>query len=224
MSTPVLITGKSGSGKSTSIRTLKPETTFIINVIGKELPFKEGKKSYPELNKEKKGNKFTTDNYDTIQKILTFIDKERPEIKTIVIDDSQYLIVNEFMKRHSSSGKGNDVFQLYNEIADHFWNLIWSTKLLRNDLTVFFLHHSEISDSGDTKAKTIGKLLDEKVDICGMFTIVFNTNVDTQGYWFETKNYGNTPAKTPMGMFEAGRIPNDLLLVTNSINQYYTEE
>lgn len=222
MSTPVLVLGKSGSGKSTSIRTLQPETTFLINIIGKDLPFKGGNKNYQEI-KDKKGNRFTSDSYVHIEKALSYVDKERPEIKTIVIDDSQYLIVNEFMKRHSTSGKGSEVFNLYNEIADHFWNLIWTSKMLRNDLVVVFLHHSELSDSGDTKAKTIGKLLDDKVDICGMFTIVLNTYVDASGFWFETKNFGNTPAKTPIDMFTDGKIPNDLNLVVQSIHNYNKE-
>jgi hypothetical protein len=221
MSTPILVLGKSGSGKSTSMRNLVPEETFLINVIGKQLPFKGGERKYQEL-KGTTGNRFTNDAYVAINKCIDYIDKDRPDIKNIVIDDSQYLIVNEFMRRHSLEGKGNDVFKLYNEIGDHFWNLVWKSRLLREDVTVFFLHHSERSDSGEAKAKTIGKILDEKVDICGMFTTVLFAHTDSEGHWFETNNNGLTPSKSPMGMF-AGKIENDLQIVLNSIKKFNEE-
>jgi len=219
MSTPILILGKSGSGKSSALKDLPPASTFLINVIGKELPFRGGAKNYIEI-KDGKGNKFTTDEYSRIEATLKYIDEKRPEIKVIVIDDSQYLIVNEFMRKHNSHGKGNEVFALYNDIGDHFWQLTWNIRLLRPDLFVVLLHHTQTDESGEVKAKTIGKILDDKVDIPGMFSIVFHCVTDGDGHFFETQNKGNTPAKTPPGMFDSPRIPNDLNAVIKAIINY----
>lgn len=219
MSHPILVLGKSGSGKSYSFKNLDPASTFLINVIGKELPFRGAVKNYTEI-KDGKGNKFTTDDYAKIAANLNYIDAKRPEIKVVVIDDSQYLLVNEFMRKHSSHGKGNEIFALYNDIGDHFWKLIWDIRLLRNDLFVVLLHHIETTDTGEVKAKTIGKMLDEKVDIPGMFSICLLCVSDGEGHYFETANKGNTPAKTPPGMFADFRIVNDLNAVIEAIKNY----
>jgi len=191
MSTPLLIAGTSGTGKSRSIVTLNPEETFIIAALAKDLPFKGWRTKYKPLTKDGTGNYLCTDDYVLIHKTLDFVDTKRPEIKTVVIDDSQYLMANEFMRRHSSTGGGNAVFQLYNEIGDHFWHLIMNMRLLRQDLIVILLHHSEITDLGNSKAKTIGKMLDDKIVIEGMFSIVLNTVMDNGKYFFETQNNGN---------------------------------
>ena len=222
MSKQILILGDSGSGKSTSIKNLPVDKTFIVNVIGKDLPFKGSKTKYKPVDK-KGGNMLISDDYNTINRSIEYVDQKRPEIKNIVIDDSQYLIINEFMKRHAISGKGNAVFALYNEIGDHFWNLIWSTKFHRDDLFIFFLHHTDYdSDQGKYKAKTIGKMLDEKVNITGMFTYVLYAKYDTEtrSHVFETNTNGQTPAKTPAEMFESLTIPNDLQIVKEAIINY----
>lgn len=227
MSIPILILGPSGSGKSTGIRNLPSSETFIVNVCKKELPFRGARKNYTEINSETNpnGNMFSSDNYEHIQKLYTSLDVKRKEIKYLIIDDSQYLMVNAFLRKHSTQGRGNEVFALYNDIADSFWKLIWDAKLLRDDLFVIFLHHSEINDLGMVKAKTIGKMLDEKVDIPGMFTIVLEAKRTDEGKnIFITQNNGMSPAKTPMGMFAEKDIDNDLLLVTNSIKTYYEGE
>jgi hypothetical protein len=224
MSTSVLILAKSGGGKSSSIRNLPSKETFVFNVCKKELPFKGASKNYVEISeKNPSGNMLSSDDYDMVTKTIDYIDKKRPEIKYVVIDDSQYLIVNEFMKKHSTHGKGNDVFQLYNSIGDHFWKLLWNSKSYRNDMFVFFLHHSEESETGQIKAKSIGKMLDEKVDIPGMFSFVFYACRDGQKNIFYTQNDGTHPAKTPMGMFEDEKIDNDLLFVSKKIKSYYEE-
>jgi GTPase SAR1 family protein len=214
MSTPILILGDSGSGKSTAIRNLPPSETVIVNVCSKELPF---------MDKEGNGNVVCTDDYDKITGMMKYVN-DKPAIKYIVIDDSQYLLVNEFMKRHGVSGKGNDIFTLYNELGDHFWKLLWNSKFYRDDLFIFFLHHTEISDTGIIKAKSIGKMLDEKVNIPGMFTIVLLSKRDGDKNYFFTQNDGTHPAKTPMGMFEEQKIDNDLLIVANKIKSYYEED
>lgn len=223
MSIPILVLGSSGSGKSTAIRTLNSKETFLINVCRKELPFKNARSLYTEIDSEKNktGNMLSTDDYDSIKKTMKYIESKRPEIKTVIIDDSQYLIVNEFMKKHSTQGKGNDVFNLYNNIADNFWGLLWDSKMMRSDLFVVFLHHCETTEFGMVKAKTIGKMLDEKIDIPGMFTIVLYAKREGNKNYFFTQNDGTTPAKTPDGMFSDEKIPNDLQSVINNIITYY---
>jgi hypothetical protein len=225
MAYPVLILAKSGGGKSSAIRNLNPKETFVFNVCKKQLPFKNASKMYTEIGENNpSGNMLSEDDYDLITKTIDYIDKKRTEIKTIVIDDSQYLIVNEFMRKHSTQGKGNDVFQLYNSIGDHFWNLLWSSRLYRKDLFIFFLHHAEETDTGNIKAKSIGKMLDEKVDIPGMFSFVFYACRDGQKNIFYTQNDGTHPAKTPMGMFSDEKIDNDLSIVVKAIKNYYEGE
>lgn len=225
MSKPVLILGTSGSGKSSSIRTLPPNETFVVNVCRKELPFKGAKKKYTEISKSNPdGNMLFSDVYEVIEKTLDHVEKTRKQVKYFIIDDSQYLIVNEFMKKHATQGKGNEVFQLYNTIADNFWKLLWSSKLYRDDIFVFFLHHCETTDLGQVKAKTIGKMLDEKIDIPGMFTTVLLCRREGTDNYFFTQNDGTSPAKSPAGMFDEIKIPNDLKLVAGQITKYDEEE
>lgn len=214
MARSIFIYGKSGSGKSTSLKDSPKESTFIINVNGKELPFKGANKFIQHK----------TDSYDTIDVLLKKIDKEQTHINLVVIDDSQYLIVNQFMKSHSSIGKGNAIFSLYNDIGDKFWNLVYGIQFLRQDLTVVFLHHAETDDSGFIKPKTIGKMLDEKVDLAGMFTIVLLSIRECKENYFVTQNDGTHQAKSPIGMFPDERMPNDLSQILYFINQYYNVE
>ncbi len=222
MSIPIMISGASGTGKSRSIVELPAESTFIIASLAKDLPFRGWRKKYIPLTKSG-GNYLVTDDYETIDKTLTYVSEKRPEIKTIIIDDSQYLMANEFMRRHSKVGGGNAVFSLYNDIGDHFWHLVMNMRLLRQDLIVVLLHHSETTEAGYTKAKTIGKMLDDKIVIEGMFSIVLNTAVENGQYFFETQTSGFNTTKSPEGMFAEKRIPNDLNLVVQSIHSYNAE-
>jgi len=217
MSTAVLVLGKSGSGKSCSVENLSPKRTVIVNVIGKELPFRNSFVPVTDMS----GNVFVSDDTTRIMSFLDHINSKRPEIKDIVIDDSQYIMVNHFMREHSTQGKGNGVFQLYNDIGDRFWNLINKAKSLRPDIIVYFLHHSEVTETGELKAKSIGKMLDEKVNIEGMFTICLLAVCESGEHFFYVKSTGNTPTKTPKGMFDTEKIVNDLSLVSNSIRNYY---
>lgn len=214
MARAIFVYGRSGSGKSTAIKDLLKESTFIINVNGKELPFKGANKFIQHK----------TDSYETIDVLLKKIDKEQKHINVVVIDDSQYLIVNHFMKSHSTAGKGNAIFSLYNDIGDKFWNLVYGIQFLRNDLTVVFLHHAESDETGFIKPKTIGKMLDDKVDLAGMFTIVFLAIREGKENYFLTQNDGNHQAKSPIGMFPDEKMPNDLSQILYFINQYYNTE
>lgn len=203
MGIPVLILGKSGSGKSTSIRNF-PEAG-VINVLGKPLPFKNAQKSK------------ITDNYDEIMNILA-----QCKAKSIVIDDAGYLMTNQFMSGHSSKGAGNAIFTFYNDLGDRYWALIrFVTSSLPDDKIVYFIMHEDKNDFGDVKPKTIGKMLDEKVCVEGMFTVALRSMISNGRYVFKTQSDGMDVCKTPMGMFEQTEIDNDLKIVDNAIREYY---
>lgn len=202
---PVLVIGKSGSGKSTSLRNFKKDEIGLINVTSKPLPFKG--KFESTLN---------TDEYPKIYEALKHTKKD-----TIVIDDAGYLITNHFMKKHSSAGAGNGVFALYNDIGDYFWRLIEFVKMMPENKIVYFIMHEDKNDFGDIKPKTIGKLLDDKVCIEGMFTIALRCQSDESHHYFRTKTNGSDIVKTPIGMFEQDEIDNDLKFVDGKIRGYY---
>lgn len=215
MATTILIIGESGTGKSTSIRTLDPKETYIINVLDKPLPFKGWKKNYQKTNGDP-GNLFASDNYTHIIKCLKHISEKLIHVKSIIIDDFQYVMGNEFMRRASENGWGK-----FTEIAQHAWEIIMEAQSLRSDLNVFFLSHSETDAFGKTKCKTIGKMLDEKICLEGMFTIVLSSIIIDEHHWFQTKNDGLIMGKSPMDMFEDKLIPNDLQLVKYTIDDYF---
>lgn len=217
MSNTVLIIGQSGSGKSTSLRTLDPKTTFIINVLDKPLPFKSFKKSYQPCNKQnKQGNYFASDNWDHIVKCIEMVSKERPEITTLVVDDWQYILAYEFMRRVSERG-----FDKFSEIANHGWTTINACMAARASLSTFILSHSDVDASGFSKCKTIGKLLDEKITIEGLFTTILHSRVIDGEYKFQTQRDDQYMAKSPIDMFEDQFIPNDLITVKNTVENYF---
>ena len=197
----VMILGESGTGKSASLRNFKKEDLAVVNVIGKPLPFRS--KGFETLN---------SDDYGTIR---NFIDKtDKP---SIVIDDAQYLMANEFMRRAREKG-----YEKFTEIGQNFWNLINYCRKLPHNCIVYFLQHVETtSDGSTTKAKTIGKMLDEKVSLEGMFSIVLRTSVKDGEYCFSTQNSGSDTVKSPVGMFDSDLIPNDLKAVDQHIRSYY---
>lgn len=206
MAIPVLIIGKSGSGKSTSLRTCVDNNNFnVINVLNKPFPFRGKIKSA------------STDDYSQVMKWLI-----QSPAKSIVIDDAGYLITNMFMKGHANAGAGNAVFSFYNKIGDHFWNLI---EFIKNsvpaDKIVYIIMHEDTDDFGNIRPKTIGKLLDEKVCIEGMFTIVLRCIVENGKHYFVTQTTENDVAKTPVDMFKDVKVDNDLLMVDKTIREYY---
>lgn len=206
MGIPVMVIGKSGSGKSTSLRNFGDKELYLINVLKKPLPFKNKFESV-----------FQTDEYPKVAMAL----KKTPKT-ALVIDDAGYLITNQFMRGHSSAGGGNGVFTLYNEIGDRFWRLIeYVIQELPDEKIVYFMMHEDKADSGDVKPKTIGKLLDEKVCIEGMFTIVLRCISENGRHFFRTKTDGSDVTKTPIGMFEEREIENDLKAVDAVVREYY---
>ena len=207
MSLPVLITGRSGTGKSTSMRNFAHDEIALINVAKKALPFKG-----------KFDSQMDTDNYETIKKGLLQTTK-----KSIVIDDAGYLITNFFMKNHSLNKQGGAVYALYNQLADDFWNLIeWCKTRLPEDKIVYFIMHEDKNEFRDVKPKTIGKLLDDKVCIEGLFTIVLRAISEGGEYKFRTQTDGSDVAKSPIDMFDSEEIPNDLKMVDQKIREFYS--
>lgn len=200
MGVPVLILGESGSGKSASMRNFKPGEIGIINVSGKPLPFRNQLKTV------------NTDNYEDVVKTII-----AAKAKALVIDDAQYLMANEFMRTAKVTG-----YQKFTDLALNFWKLIQVViNNLPPDKIVYFLAHVERDANGNEKMKTIGKLLDEKITIEGLFTIVLKTVVQDRHYQFATQTNGQDTVKTPMGMFDDLLIENDLKMVDSTIREYY---
>jgi len=220
MSNTVLIIGQSGSGKSTSLRNLDPSTTFIINVLDKPLPFRGFKKNYKLVTKENKGgNYFTANDWSHVIRCIEMVDKTRSEITTLIIDDWQYILAYEFMRRMSEKG-----FEKFSELANHGWSTINACLNTRSTLTNFILSHSDIDATGRAKCKTIGKLLDEKITIEGLFTTVLHSRVVDGEYLFQTQSDNDYLAKSPMDMFKEFLIPNDLVAVKEAVENYFNEE
>lgn len=206
MGVPVIIMGRSGTGKSTSMRNMPPNDIGLINVIGKPLPFRNKIKS------------LVTTDYGEIENALS-----GAHARSIVIDDAGYLITDMFMTRHASTGQGNAVFSLYNDIGDSFYSLIrYISMKLPDDQIVYLMMHEDADENGNSKIKTIGKLLDEKVTIEGMVSIVLRASNGDGSYTFQTNGEGI--CKSPEGMFDKELIPNDLLEVDKAIREYWGME
>ena len=225
MANVCLIMGKSGSGKSTSIKTLDPKTTVIFNVLKKRLPFKGSNKLYNEENK----NLFNLDEYSQIINYLQGIDKGADYIKTIVIDDMSYVMRKEYFRTAKQTG-----FNKYTDMAAHFQSIIQTAENMRDDLNIFFVMHCEevISDNVIVgyKPSTVGKLIDnsynpiEVVPMLLFASVKYDENKQPiYGFYTHRCMEGNVeiPAKTPADMFEKDFIPNDLGKVTKIMNEYY---
>ena len=199
MGIPVLILGESGSGKSTALRNFDPAEIGIFNVASKPLPFR------------KKMMVVNGAGYGTILKSLS-----NPKLKAYAIDDSQYLLAFEFFDRAQETGDGK-----FTELALNFRNLIQFVIMnTPPDVIVYFLHHTERRDDGVLKAKTIGKMLDEKLTVEGLFSIVLLCQARQDKHVFVTQSSGISTAKSPMDMFP-GEIDNDLKLVDTAIREYW---
>lgn len=218
MSTSILVIGESGTGKSTAIRNLNPNETFVISVLDKPMPFKGARKHYKTADGED-GNYFASDSCGAILKGLHSINTNRPNVKSIIIDDFQYLMAHEYMRRANEKG-----FTKFSEISQHAWSVMHLAGNLRNDLMVFILAHSEQREDGIFRCKTIGKMLNEKITVEGMFTIVLHSLIQDDEYGFLTQTTKNYLAKSPMEMFDDLFITNDLQFVRDKADNYFNED
>lgn len=206
MGVGVLIYGRSGSGKSRSLKNFAEDEIFLANVLGKPLPF-PGRFKY----------QMKTDSYKTIQSGLA-----KMPTKIAVVDDAGYLLTNAFMRGHSAPKSGSSSFDLYNDIADAFWGLLrFIQDELPEDVIVYLLMHEATSDYGETKLRTIGKLLDEKVCVEGMVSIALRCMVEGDRHYFRTQSSGMDISKSPEGLFDSLEIENDLKAVDTRIREYW---
>lgn len=199
----VFILGRSGTGKSYSMRNFPKDKFAVINVQGKVLPFKGA-------------GKIETTPTDESTKIIKALEIYSKQYKSIVIDDYQYTMANEFMRRSTERG-----YDKFTDIGRHAWDIANKVRELPDDVIVYILCHTDRDDEGNEKIKTIGKLLDEKICLEGMSTIVLKTNVTDGVYSFLTQNNGKDTVKSPAGMFPSYAIENDLYYVDQKIRNYY---
>lgn len=208
MGIPVLILGESGSGKSASLRNFDPEKVGIFNVAGKPLPFR---KKMNVISSIKTAEGFRRVNYNDILKTLA-----KGKMKAYVIDDSQYLMAFEELDRAKETG-----YTKFTEMALNFSGLVrYIIDFLPPDVIVYFLHHVEVTDNGKVKAKTVGKMIDSKLTLEGLFSIVLLCEATNEGHHFVTQSDGYTTAKSPMEMFDR-EIDNDLAFVDTAIREYW---
>lgn len=208
MGIPVLILGESGSGKSASLRNFTASEVGVLNVASKPLPFRTDIKPY---NISKKAKEKNVSRYELIKAII-----KQSKIKSIVIDDSQYLMAFDSFSRAKEKG-----YEKFTDFAVNFEQLIdFCINDTPDDKIIYFLHHCETTDTGKIKAKTIGKMLDSQLTVEGLFAIVLYCTTDGKTHRFITQSDGQTTAKSPMEMFEPS-IDNDLKYVDKTIREYY---
>lgn len=226
MAQSILIIAESGSGKSTSIRTLNSKETFIINIASKPLPFKGWQNSYKLYDKttNPSGNLLNISNPTNIYAAMKHVSEKMPHIKNLVIDDWQYMSSFEYFDRASEKG-----YDKFTQIAANLAQVAKLPKDLRDDLFIFFLTHSEdtidVNGKRKIKAKTVGKMIDNSLTLEGLFSIVLFAKViknekNKLEYVFVTQTDGENTCKTPMEMFDSEYIPNDLELVRQTILKY----
>ncbi|WP_151984415.1 ATP-binding protein [Acinetobacter radioresistens] len=207
MSIATMILGQSGTGKSTSLRNMDPTKILLIQAVRKPLPFRSA-----QWKPLKDGGCITKQsNAENIKKLLLNAPQD-----IIIIDDFQYIMASEFMSRALEKG-----FDKFTEMAKNAYEILMTAMNLPDHKRVYILSHTEENDAGKTKIKTIGKLLDEKITLEGLVTIVLQTAVINGQYIFMTKNNGQNTVKSPIDLFEHEHIENDLNAVDKAICEFY---
>ena len=215
------VVGETGTGKSTAIKHLDPKETYIINVAKKELPFKGSGKLYNTDDK----NYEEIDGPVEVTRLLKVISTQAPHIKTIVIEDSNYLMGFRMVEKATETG-----FTKFSVMAKDMVDMFRTARGLRDDLCIFYYSHPEtIEDAGEIvgyKIKTAGKLIDNQVLLEGLLTVCLYTHVEEGKdgeveYSFLTNRYRKKPAKSPDGMFDTTKVPNNLKLVKEKVIEYY---
>lgn len=209
MSIASMILGESGTGKSTALRNLDPASVLLIQAVAKPLPFRN---HWTPISKANPGGSiFVTDDS---RKIVSAM--QRTDRKIIIIDDFQYTLANEFMRRNQEKG-----YEKFNQIGRNAWDILSAANNLPPDVRVYILGHTSTDESGKIRAKTIGRMLDDKITVEGLFTIVLRTAVINGAYLFSTLNCGFDTVKSPLGLFDSEHIENDLLAVDKAICSYF---
>ena len=209
----ILIIGKSGRGKTTSMENLPPDQTHLISIMGKALPFMNAMDYVEGVNLT------VSSDPQRIQMQMKKVAQDQ-SVNYLVIDDNQYVMATEFMDK--ALVKGYDKFTI---MARNMWNILTLATKLRPGLKIFVMTHEE--DTGtERKMKTLGKLLDDKITCEGLATIVLYADVsgekDNRRYFFTTQSDGMTNAKSPRGMFPY-QMPNDLKKVADRMDEYYNK-
>lgn len=216
------IVGNTGTGKSTSIKHLDFKETYIINVAKKELPFKGAEKMYNTENKNYK----EVDDINDVTRLLLTLSEKAPQIKNIIIEDSNYMMSFRMAEKATEVG-----FTKFTILMRDMVDLFKTARKLRDDIKVFYFSHPEtIEDGGEIvgyKIKTSGKALDNQIALEGLFTICLYTYVEESkdgaaNYYFLTNRFKKFPAKSPSGMFEELKVPNNLSLVCKKVDEYYS--
>lgn len=215
------IVGATGTGKSTAIKHLNPKETYIINVAKKELPFKGSEKLYNTDNKNYK----EVDDAIEITRLLKTISDKATHIKNIILEDSNYIMGFSMVDKATETG-----YTKFSLMAKNMVDLFRQARMLRDDITVFYLTHPEVIEDGGEivghKIKTAGKLIDNQVLLEGLLTICLYTHIEENRdgsvtYNFLTNRFRKFPAKSPAGMFDNIKIDSNLQLVVDKINEYY---
>ena len=213
MARVLCVMGESGSGKTTSMRHLPPESTLYIDCDGKGLSWKGWRNQY---NVERKNYAKTSDK----GKVASLLGKcnEMPQIKYIIVDTINGIMVDDEFAR-----MGEKNYDKWQDLAAAVYGLISLALKMRDDLTVIFIAHSqtERDDFGNafTRVKTSGRKLD-KIVLESKFTTVLLAKRNATGqYVFET-HANNSTAKTPLGAFDADEIPNDIIEVLKALEEY----
>lgn len=205
MAEKVLILGESGTGKSAGMRNFSAAEICVISCAGKRLPFKN---DFEVINPD-----FDNLTRDVLEAMTKAANDGR---KVLVVDDAQYIMSFQYMRRIKEAG-----WDKWNDIQGDFFQVLHWADELPNDMIVYFLSHIQRDDAGREKIKTMGKMLDEKITIEGLFTTVLKTAVADGQYMFLTQNSGNDTVKSPIGMFDSYAIDNDLKYVDTKIRNYY---
>lgn len=226
----IIVEGKSGTGKTTSLRNLPPNETFILSPNGKGLSFPGWKKKFiPFANG--KGNLMRVKDLKELKTRIIQVATGAPHIKYLVLDDyTHYFNERIFSDKFMAQNAGGAVFERWAIFGADVYKSFWKDAGgLRDDLTIIVNHHTAINQDGSIGFKTVGKMLEEKIDCPSIVEFILHTRVldgenGKMSYKFMTNTDGVHEAKTPMGMFSEQFIDNDIYAVIQTIDKYENGE